>query len=343
MEDWRKQLPGMYKQVTEIKIVQELYDDIEFMEYTADWVDRILNKSTASEQSAASEQTTAAGEQKNSTTAESGVRYLITQKSFSKAELVKNINDVHTMDSVIKLPENAFKMGTNKAKAIDDLFASWNNNIYSEELGDIALTKGSRKSELGHGTSFLKNEAYLAIPNVLQQGKVVFQDYENERKNSERLIVIAPIKISNDKYYMGIQLKRSSQTQQLYIHDVILEEEVHKSTGTHQSTTGAAEDKHLFFTTIIKKLLNVKKDKDIDDISLHHFQISDTDYMQAARKGDEAKAAVYVEQAAKEWGAFSDGKPEPINLYHGTMSFGFTEFDLKKMDDKGIKKALTSN
>ena len=63
------------------------------------------------------------------------------------------------------------------------------------------------------------------------------------------------------------------------------------------------------------------------------FQVSDSDYLEAARNGDEAKAAEYVEQAAKEWGAFSDGKPEPINLYHGTKSFGFTEFDLKKMDD----------
>ena len=38
--------------------------------------------------------------------------------------------------------------------------------------------------------------------------------------------------------------------------------------------------------------------------------------MQAARNGDEAKAAEYVEQAAKEWGAFSDGKP--VYFYHGT-------------------------
>ncbi len=35
-----------------------------------------------------------------------------------------------------------------------------------------------------------------------------------------------------------------------------------------------------------------------------------------------------------EWGAYSvDGKT-PLKLYHGTKSFGFTEFDLDKMDDK---------
>ena len=46
--------------------------------------------------------------------------------------------------------------------------------------------------------------------------------------------------------------------------------------------------------------------------------------MQAARNGDEAKAAEYVEQAAKEWGAFSDGKP--VYFYHGTPNAGYTVF-----------------
>lgn len=41
-------------------------------------------------------------------------------------------------------------------------------------------------------------------------------------------------------------------------------------------------------------------------------------------------------------GAFSDGKPAPIKFYHGTKSFGFTEFDLRKMDD-GRSIFLTSD
>ena len=98
MEDWRKQLPGMYKQVTEIKMVQELYDDVEFMEYTADWVDGILNRNTASEQSAASEQTTDAGEQKNSTTAESGVSYELADNA--EADIDKVLNDIHIREEV---------------------------------------------------------------------------------------------------------------------------------------------------------------------------------------------------------------------------------------------------
>lgn len=149
MEDWRKQLPGLYKKVTNIDMIQALYDDVEFMEYTADWVDGILNR---------------------------------------------NANEV---------AENANKVA--------------------------------------------KNE------NTTAQ--------------------------SAERFSFG------------------------------NSKAGEQRDKA---------------------------------YMQAAQNGDEEKAAEYVEQAAKEWGAFSDGKPAPINLYHGTMSFGFTEFDLKKMDD-GRSIFLTSD
>ena len=156
MEDWRKQLPGLYKKVTNIDMIQALYDDVEFIEYTADWVDGILNR---------------------------------------------NANEV------------------------------------SENANEVA-----------------KNENEVA---------------KNENTTAQ----------SAERFSFG------------------------------NSKAGEQRDKA---------------------------------YMQAARNGDEAKAAEYVEQAAKEWGAFSDGKPEPINLYHGTKSFGFTEFDLKKMDD-GRSIFLTSD
>ena len=54
----------------------------------------------------------------------------------------------------------------------------------------------------------------------------------------------------------------------------------------------------------------------------------DSDYMDAVNRGDMDVAQKMVDEAAKEAGYNS-----PI-LYHGTRSFGFTEFDLSKMDDK---------
>lgn len=59
------------------------------------------------------------------------------------------------------------------------------------------------------------------------------------------------------------------------------------------------------------------------------YSLRDEKYLEAAEIGDEQTAGKLVEEAAKEWGAYSvDGKT-PLKLYHGTTSFGFTEFDVK--------------
>ena len=57
-------------------------------------------------------------------------------------------------------------------------------------------------------------------------------------------------------------------------------------------------------------------------------------YMQAAEQGDEATAQKLVDEAAMMWGAYSVDGETPLKLYHGTQRFGFTEFDLNRMDDK---------
>ncbi len=64
------------------------------------------------------------------------------------------------------------------------------------------------------------------------------------------------------------------------------------------------------------------------------YSLEDTSYLEAAENGDEEIAQEYVDKAALKWGALTDENGEPLKLYHGTQSFGFTEFDLNKMDDK---------
>ena len=66
------------------------------------------------------------------------------------------------------------------------------------------------------------------------------------------------------------------------------------------------------------------------------FSDRDADYMTAVESGDTETAQRMVDEAAKNAGYNS-----PM-LYHGTQSFGFTEFDLSRMDDKR-SIFLTSN
>ncbi len=59
----------------------------------------------------------------------------------------------------------------------------------------------------------------------------------------------------------------------------------------------------------------------------------DEEYSDAVKSNDTETAQRLVDDKAMSWGAYSEDGKTPIKLYHGTQSFGFTEFALDKMDD----------
>lgn len=58
----------------------------------------------------------------------------------------------------------------------------------------------------------------------------------------------------------------------------------------------------------------------------------DNQYSQAVKNNDIETAQKLVDEKAMSWGAYSEDGKTPTKLYHGTQSFGFTEFALDKMD-----------
>lgn len=59
----------------------------------------------------------------------------------------------------------------------------------------------------------------------------------------------------------------------------------------------------------------------------------DEEYSDAVKSNDLETAQRLVDDKAMSWGAYSEDGKKPTKLYHGTKSFGFTEFALDKMDD----------
>lgn len=68
----------------------------------------------------------------------------------------------------------------------------------------------------------------------------------------------------------------------------------------------------------------------------------DNQYSQAVKNNDIETAQKLVDEKAMSWGAYSEDGKTPTKLYYGTQSFGFTAFDLSKMDD-GRSIFLTNN
>lgn len=77
----------------------------------------------------------------------------------------------------------------------------------------------------------------------------------------------------------------------------------------------------------------------INSISKNQYNVNkkfskDTALDDEYENGTEQEKEKIIQNLAMKWGAYSvDGKV-PLKLYHGTENFGFTEFDLDRMDDK---------
>lgn len=191
----------------------------------------------------------------NNTTKNDSVKYSIKYPKYTDKQLKNNVKTVLNMDSVISLKGNEFDGDESLSKKIDKFFSSLNNNVYSNEFGDVLLNNASRRSDIRHGSTRIKNTSYVAIPDVIKKGKTVFT---TNKKNVERLIVAAPINVANEKYFMGVMLLRDSNTQRLYLHDVIMEKETELTSKVSLNTTEAIEtENNLFMTNILQKVLSV--------------------------------------------------------------------------------------
>ncbi len=69
-----------------------------------------------------------------------------------------------------------------------------------------------------------------------------------------------------------------------------------------------------------------------EKIDVKKFSL-DEEYSDAVKNNDTETAQKLVDEKAMSWGAYSEDGKTPTKLYHGTQSFGFTEFALDKMDD----------
>lgn len=102
---------------------------------------------------------------------------------------------------------------------------------------------------------------YAAIPSVLQNGVVVYQNVKNAHE-LEWIPVAAPVTVgtSAEKMYTAVMLQRDPQTQRLYLHDAITEKELDIRGTEHLKTHRGSDttNSELYTADILRNALNVK-------------------------------------------------------------------------------------
>ena len=195
-------------------------------------------------------------------------RYSIKYPAYSDEDIRENSVRLQKMSPVVELTGKEFPKGEKDLMTqVLEFFESLGNNVYSEDFGDVGLTKSSWRSERRHGMTPVKAISFAAVPDVIQKGAVV--NVRTKANAYDRIVVAAPINIANEagipeRYIMGVMLQRDNQSQRLYLHDVVLEKnqdlQNHAQTGPNakfdnQTSWSSA---NLDISTILRNALAVK-------------------------------------------------------------------------------------
>ena len=105
---------------------------------------------------------------------------------------------------------------------------------------------------------------YAAVPSVLQNGVVVYQNVKNAHE-LERILVAAPVEVGaeHERMYVGVMLQRDPQNQRLYLHDAITEKELDIRGTEHLKTHRGSDttNSELYTADILRNALNVKSEQ----------------------------------------------------------------------------------
>ena len=250
----------------------------------------------------------------------------------SNTDFDKNIKYVANMKPVATLNGNEFaKSSTDLVTQVSEYFNSIGNKVESK-YGTVILNRTGVKSSISHGIGRKKAVAFMAVPDVIKNGRII--DYTDNYKKSkkDRAVFAAPLTISGEEYYLAAVVEIDKDKNSFYLHEVALKNKKDtlpfKTEPRHES--GLLSD-NVSIYSLLNKLQNVNNNET-------KFSLDTTEKTKSIdekyKNANESEKSEIIEQLAKKWGAFCDENGRPIKFYHGTKKFGFTEFDLDKMDDK---------
>ncbi len=223
------------------------------------------------------------------TTDEGGVKKMIREVSFSETDFREISIKLQHMSPVAELTGEEFPNdGTPLNKRILDYFNDLGNNVYSEIFGDVALNNSSVHDDMAHGKTKYKIASYKAVPEVIKNG-VVVDSQRRGNGNYDRIVIAAPITISDEPYLMGGMLQRDKQTQRLYLHDVVAISKIETTKVgevTPSTTETATLNDSLYMASILQRAYNVKENTPSNENNTGMNQSRDDDYLSAANRGD---------------------------------------------------------
>lgn len=180
----------------------------------------------------------------------------------------RNKNEVSEMNPVTEMDGSEFSKGTvGIFDQVAEFFNSIGNKVTNSILGDVVIDRRGVKDSVSHGLGRNKAIAFKAVPDVIQNGKII--DYQKNWKGRgyDTVVLAAPVTIKGEPYYEGVVLIRPQDNQRFYLHEVLASngKDTHApfKTGTTTSgTSGGAGMPSLI--SLLNELRNVNTTRESD-------------------------------------------------------------------------------
>lgn len=193
--------------------------------------------------------------------------------------------------------------------------------------------KGKADHSMANDADIAKIEYVLnEFDDISFSGKTQAYSYMKDGFNRTAETVLYEKDIGSKSYYV-VQAVPNSKKKTLYIVSAFIGIHGYKNGASQLINTSNGPNATAKTGSVVTPINSIPKT--IKSVKQNLSEI-DAEYLEAVKNGDNEASQRMVDKAAK-----AAGYNSPV-LYHGTQSFGFTEFDLSRMDDKRTI-FLTSN
>jgi hypothetical protein len=137
--------------------------------------------------------------------------------------------------------EFAREPGTPLSTRVAEWFRSRYNNVITRQgLGQIALTLRGIKDSWMHGQSAKKAAAFAAVPDVIEQGRII-RRVSNYKPGVDRIIIAAPVSIAGEHHTALVIVQKDANAQRFYLHEVFTQQTKTLRTSSTARTPGEAK------------------------------------------------------------------------------------------------------
>ena len=208
-----------------------------------------------------------------------------------KEDVMENRKTVANMNPIAELKDTLFEKGEKTlSEQVLHFFNECGNNAYNAVVGDVELSKKGIDDDIAHGMGRAKAITYAAVPQVIEEGKII--DYQSNWKNRgyDTIVFAAPIKITGE-YLEAVIARRfnGQKAQRFYVHEALsIEKEKLAVLDQEAKSIVDPGDKSLNIYTLLHNTLKYKWE---DEKNNYKFSMKDEKKDNISQK-DSSQAAV---------------------------------------------------